>query len=549
MAYPIPSSQPMSDRWTITRDGGWQLRKAGRPALLLGGQVHNSSSSSLPSIVKSFAHARTMNANTVVAPVSWALTEPEEGVFDFTLVDGMLDEARRNDLRLVILWFGAFKNAGSMYAPRWVRADRARFPRAVIESKGKHAFSYEGATAKPVLSVFGGELRAADAAAFEGLMAHLVSADLEDTVAMVQIENESGLLSDSRDRSAPALDAWNAEVPPELLTHLSDNADADSMGPTLWRERGSKTTGTWVEVLGDDLRADEVFMAWAFARYVEHLAARGKAIKQVPMFVNAWLGPQPGQDHPGQYPSGGPASRVLDIWRAAAPSVDLLCPDIYVDDADSAMRTYATGAQPLFVPECRLSAGELVRAIWTYHAVGWSAFGLDSANPDGQVAATLGYLTALEALIIAAGREGRLGAVVIEPSDELVELRIGDFDVTARGALALLRRILLDAGVQAPSAAQSLADETLAGAAMAHSADTRPFGLLLAEDRDALIVVGQGLTVDFVSSADQVEIDSVEELLVEGGSIAVGRILGGDERLRVVPTDRVGAARIRLLRT
>ena len=122
-------------------------------------------------------------------------------------------------------------------------------------------------------------------------------------------------------------------------------------------------------------------MAWAFAGYVEHLAARGRTIADIPMYANAWLGPQPGQDTPGQYPSGGPASTVLDVWRAAATSLASRGPDVYVQDADAPMADYATGAQPFFVPECRLSAGELVRAIGTYGAFGWSAYGLDGRQP------------------------------------------------------------------------------------------------------------------------------------------------------------------------
>ena len=123
-----PNETSGTDGWTIVRDGGFHLVRGGRPALLLGGQVHNSSSSSLQSIADSFAHVRRMNGNAVLAPVSWALVEPEEGVFDFSLVEAMLHEARANGLRLVLLWFGAFKNAASTYAPRWVRADDARFP-------------------------------------------------------------------------------------------------------------------------------------------------------------------------------------------------------------------------------------------------------------------------------------------------------------------------------------------------------------------------------------------------------------------------------------
>ena len=533
--------------WTVDRNRGFRLLKDGHPALLLGGQVHNSSSSSRKSIADSFAHVRRMNGNTVLAPVSWALLEPEEGRFDLSLVDAMLEAARSNGLRLVLLWFGAFKNAASTYAPSWVRADAGRFPRAVIDAQRRTAFTYPGATAKPVLSVFSPELRDADAAAFEALVRHLADADVDDTVAMVQVENESGLLSDSRDRGPLAELAWNAAVPAELLDHVG--SAGSSAVHDLWHDRGAIGSGSWSEVFGDDARADEVFMAWAFSTYVEHLARRGRAIKRIPMYANAWLGPQPGQDDPGQYPSGGPASPVIEVWRAGAPTLELLGPDLYVDDADSAMRTYAAADQPLFIPECRLRAGELVRAIGTYGAIGWSAFGIDRANPAGQVAAVLAHLTALESEITAAGVRGALAAVIIEPGQEAVPVRVrGDLEITARGTLALLQRMLLDAGVQVPAPELSLPDETSPTAPVPTAADTRPFGLLIAEAPDTLIVVGQGLTIDFAVDGAVVEIDSVQELLLEAGSVTPGRVINGDERLTILPTHGVGAARIRLLR-
>jgi hypothetical protein len=532
--------------WAIERDGRFRLLHEGRPALLLGGQVHNSSSSTRASIADSFAHVRRMNGNTVLAPVSWALLEPEEGAFDLSLVDAMLEEARSNGLRLVLLWFGAFKNAASTYAPSWVRRDTRRFPRAVVDARRPTAFTYPGATGKPVLSVFGSELRDADAAAFETLMRHLAVADVADTVAMVQVENESGLLGDSRDRGPLAEPAWNAAVPAELLDRLGGGGS--SPVHDLWRERGAIRSGSWPEVFGGDPRADEVFMAWAFSTYVEHLARRGRAIKRVPMYANAWLGPQPGQDHPGQYPSGGPASTVIEVWRAGAPSLDLVGPDLYVDDADSAMRTYASADQPLFIPESRPRAGELVRAIGSYGAIGWSAFGIDRANPSGQVAAVLGYLTALESEVTAAGRGGALAAAVVEPGQEAVPVPLrGPLEITARGTLALLQRMLLDAGVQAPAPELSLPDETLPTASVPAAADLRPFGLLIAETPESFIVVGQGLTVDFAAEESVVEIDSVQELLLEAGSVVPGRFINGDERLAILPTHRVGAARIRLL--
>ncbi|GAA1981289.1 DUF5597 domain-containing protein [Microbacterium pumilum] len=541
-------STPAPRPWSITAEGGFALRRNGGPALLLGGQVFNSSSSSSRSIAESFAHIRRMNGNVVLAPVSWAQLEAEEGTVDFALVDRMIEEARHHGLRLVLLWFGAFKNAASTYAPRWVRVDRERFPRAVVEPKGRHAFSYEGATAKPVLSVFSPELRESDARAFEKLVAHIVDADPDGVVVMIQVENETGLLSDSRDRGPLAEAAWYNPVPPELLEHVGAAAVDTSFARALWEANGSRPSGSWPEVFGESSAADEVFMAWGFASYVEHLARRGHAIADIPMYANAWLGPQPGQDEPGQYPSGGPASRVLDVWRAAAPSLALLGPDIYVDDADGAMRDYASGVQPLFVPECRMNAGELVRAVGVYRAIGWSAFGLDGGNPDGQVAATLSFLVALEREIAAAQVSGRVGAVVIEPGVEVTNVNIAGIDISARATLALLQRMLLDAGVHVPDPDLHVPDESLPGAPIPHSGDKRPFGLIVGAGEDNFVVIGRELTLDFFAADARIEIDSVEELLVEDGRIVPGRVLNGDERLRVLPTDRIGAARIQLAR-
>jgi hypothetical protein len=289
-------------------------------------------------------------------------------------------------------------------------------------------------------------------------------------------------------------------------------------------------------------------MAWTIARYVEHLADRGQAIADIPMYANAWLGPQPGQDTPGQYPSGGPASTVLDVWRAAAPSLSFLGPDIYVDDADSAMAQYATGIQPFFVPECRLSAGELVRAIGAYGAFGWSAYGLDAADPDAQVAGTLRFVAALEDEITRAQLRGSVTAVVIEPAIEVETRHVDGVDITARGALALFQRMLLDAGVHVPATELKVPDETVAGAQVTHHGDTRPFALIAGTGDDGFLVIGREVTLDFFADDARIEIDSVQELLVEDGRVVPGRVLNGDERLLILPTDHVGAARIRLVR-
>ena len=268
---------------------------------------------------------------------------------------------------------------------------------------------------KPVLSVFSPDLLAADRAAFVALVQHLAEADPEHVVVMVQVENEIGLLGDSRDRSPAADEAWDQQVPKELVAHLEERADrlgADLA--ELWGRSGRRTSGTWSEVFGDGWEAEEVFMAWAFGSYVEALAEAGKAVKDLPMYVNAWLGPQPGQSRAGEYPSGGPTSRVLDVWKAAAPSLDLLAPDIYVDDAQSAMAVYDRPDNPLFVPETRFRTGNLFWALGHHRAIGFSVFGIEDGRVDSQLARACALLGPMTRDIAAAQAEGRIAGILLD---------------------------------------------------------------------------------------------------------------------------------------
>ena len=532
--------------WNLTRESVWELSRAGSPRLLLGGQVHNSSSSSPEAIAASFAHAQTINANMVIAPVSWAQFEPTEGTFDASLLDTMLARADELDLTLVLLWFGSWKNATSTYSPRWVRADRERFPRAEIDPAGHRPMSYDGATPVPVLTAFSPELLSAEKRAFAQLVQHVAHEDLAGVVAMIQVENEAGILGDSRDRSPQAEAVWKAEVPGAFLAHL-ESAPSGSLARRLWEAQGSPRNGTWADVIGADSAADEVFMAWGIGSYVDVLASHGREFLDIPMFANAWLGPQPGMEEPGQYPSGGPASRVLDVWRAAAPELALLAPDIYIPDADHVMKTYAADGQPFFVPECRPSAGELVRAVGTYGAVGWSVFGIDDSNPHGQLATTLGYLTGLEAEILEARAGGRLTSVVLDPGMDATEVVVGDIRVIARAALPLFRHLALDAGVVMPEGDLPVPDETIPGTLIPIQGEKRPFALVMSRADDTVVVIGQGLILDF-ATPDGCEVDEVEELVVRAGTVTSGRIFNGDERLQNLPVTHVGGARITLLR-
>lgn len=527
---------------------GTQLIVDGRPALLLGGQLHNSSPSSPAYMEPIWDRLAGMGIRTVIGAASWAQVEPDEGAFDFSSVDAQIETARARGLRLVLIWFGAFKNAASTYAPGWVRADLGRFPRAVVHGAKKVAFTYPGAMQKPVLTVFSPDLLDADRRAFVRFVGHLAEVDPDHTVVMVQVENEVGLLRDSRDRSPEAEAAWQAEVPQKLIHHLVEHQDA--LRPELaelWARHGNRKSGTWSEVFGDDWQADEVFMAWAFASYCGALATAGKTVKPLPMYANAWLGPQPGQPEAGDYPSGGPVGRVIDVWKAAAPALDLVAPDIYVDDAKPPLRDYARPDNPLFVPESRIETGRLFWAVGHHGALGFSVFGVDDLRPGSQFGAACALLNSMEDVVTAAQADGRIAGVLLDEAGSEQRFTLCGYDVVARNARALLGQMLLDAGVGEPPPPPPPPSETEGAAVGPTPADTRPFALVIAESEDQFLLVGQGVGLDFSRNAELVEIDSVEEGRFEAGCWVPGRSLNGDERLFILPFDGLGAVRIRLL--
>jgi beta-galactosidase GanA len=518
------------------------------PMLLLGGQLHNSSPSSPEYLAPLWDRLSSMHVGTVIGSASWELVEPTEGTFDFSLVDDQISQARSRGMRLALIWFGAFKNAVSTYAPRWVRADPDRFPRARLEATSRPAFTYEGGMPRPVLSVFSDALREADCRAFTAFVGHLASVDTDHTVVMVQVENEVGVLGDHRDRSALALAAWQAPVPGALIDYLVGHAN--ELRPEfleLWSGRGRRTSGTWSEVFGTDWRAGEVFMAWAFASYVETLAAAGKGVKALPMYANAWLGPQPGQLEAGQYPSGGPARRVLDVWKAAAPSLDLLAPDIYVDDAAPVLADYHRRDNPLFVPEAQFRAGTAFLALGRHHAIGFSVFGVDDGRPDSQVARAYALLRSMGPVITSAQADGRIAGILLDHGESETTIGLGGYDIVARDAQALIGRLLLDAGLQAPPPPPAPPSETEGTVVASYPGDSRPFGLLIYEADDTFLLAGQGLTLDFFRPDALVEVDHVEEGRFDRGRWRPGRALNGDERLFTLPPGGIGAVRVRLL--
>jgi len=340
----------------------------GEPFLSLGGELHNSSSSCTEYMRSNvWNRLRNLCYNSVIATVSWEQIEPEQGKFDFSIVDDLLSDARKEGIRLILIWFGLWKNGESTYVPDWMKKDYQKYWKCVMEKNATKITQ----TISPLCK----EAVEADALAFTELMRYIRVNDPEYTVIMMQIENEMGLLGSARDHSALADELFAGEIPQEL---------ADEYG----------VSGDWKIAFGFD--ADEYFMAWHYAKATEIIAAAGIKEHPLPMYVNAWLKQHP--DKPGKYPSGGPVASVIKIWRLAAPSICLYAPDIYVPFFEEVCAEYAADGNPLFIPETRrtiVSASSVFLAIGKFNAIGFHPFGIESMFGEDENTLTDSELMAL----------------------------------------------------------------------------------------------------------------------------------------------------------
>ena len=342
---------------------------------ILGGELSNSAATSVSDIDEVLPRMKALGLNTVLVPVYWELLEPVEGQMVFTLVDRIIDVARQQELKIVPLWFGAWKNSMSCYAPAWFKRDVKRFPRAVT------------AEGKPleIASCFSDNVLQADLKAFSALMQHIAEKDPQrEVVIMMQIENEIGMLESARDHSPLAEKAYGQPVPSGLVKALN-----------------IKRQGSWSEVFGTDDYADEKFMAWHYACYVEHLAKAARRIHDMPLYVNVAMNSRGRK--PGEYPSAGPLAHLADIWKAGAPSIDILAPDIYDTGFKSWASQYAMPLRPqdggklknrLFIPESRCCENSGVRALYAFgehQALGFSPFAIDQASPKETEPVTQAY--------------------------------------------------------------------------------------------------------------------------------------------------------------
>ncbi|MGD0571855.1 MAG: DUF5597 domain-containing protein [Sedimentisphaerales bacterium] len=499
-----------------------QLVVDGKPFLMLAGELGNSAASSVDNMRPVWPRLAECNLNTVLMPVYWDLIEPQEGKFDFAMVDGLIRDARRNDLHLVLLWFASWKNSMACYAPYWVKTNYERFPRAQdAASKGLE-----------ILSPFSESNCDADSRAFAALMRHIHQFDGDKrTVIMVQVENEVGMIPESRDHCAAANEQFDKPVPKELMDYLQEHKGA--LVPELndvWKAEGFKTSGTWEEIFGSGIGTEEIFMAWFYARYIDRVAVAGKAEYSLPMFVNAALIRQGFK--PGQYPSAGPLPHLMDIWRAGAPNIDFLSPDIYFPNFVEWINKFDRSGNPVFIPEVGRGSENPANAFYAigrHNAMGFSPFAVESfVKSDSELAYAYDVLSQLTPLILENQGKGTITGVIVDFNNPAKQVRLGDFRLNVK----------LDAGW-----GKSLTSDMLAGS------------IIISMGSDEYLIAGKSQVITFEpnSAGDPiVGIASIQRGHFVKGRWVTDLYLNGDEshqgRHLRLPPERYDIQRIKLYR-
>ena len=491
----LVSSVAVAQTSTLRNNGNAvQLMVDGKPFIVLGGELGNSSAACPEDIEANFAKLRKMGLNTVLVPAYWDLTEPVEGRFDFSLTDKVLEEARANDLKVIFLWFGAWKNSMSCYAPLWFKQDFEKYPRA---------YTGEG---KPleIASSFSDNVFAADNKAFTTWLSHVAERDRDHgTVIMVQIENEIGMLEDARDHSAVADRHFNTPVPQELMSYLKKNRK--TLHPYMdgkWGENGYRTKGTWTEVFGEDVYTDEIFMAWHYAEYVEKMAQSARKIYDVPLFVNAAMNSRGRK--PGEYPSAGPLAHLIDIWHAGAPTLDFIAPDLYDDGFKGWVAQYHLHNNPLFIPETKHMQNNGVRAFYVlgeHDAIGISPFAIEDGSAEQGTPFVEGYEKLRELMPLISKWQGQdaMWGLLFDQQDTERVIEDGALVLTCRHNFTLPWDPRATDGSEWPEGG----------------------GIVIRLAEDEYVVAGNGIVVEFATSAEK-DMSSVVKALGEDGFVAAG---------------------------
>ncbi|MNK36371.1 Beta-galactosidase [compost metagenome] len=494
-----------------------QLMVDKKPFLILGGELGNSSASSFQDIERDFPKLHKMQLNTVLVPAYWDLIEAGEGKYDFSLIDKSIEQARKNDLKVVFLWFGSYKNSMSCYAPLWFKKDYKKYPRAY--SKGGKPLE--------IASSFSDNVLKADNKAFSELMKHIASVDkTQGTVIMVQVENEIGMLEGARDHSKEANKIFNAQVPENLIKFL--NINKKDLHPSLlekWGKQGFKTKGNWEEIFGADLYTDELFTAYSYGLYIEKLAKTSRSIYNLPLYVNAAMNSRNRQ--PGEYPAGGPLAHLIDIWHASAPTIDILAPDLYDGDFASWSAKYRLHNNPLFVPEIKMTQNNGVQAFYAFgehDAIGYSPFSIENNSEAGskRLADAYSKLKQLMPLLTKyQGKGASKGLLFDQKSPERI-INYDDLKITARHFFSLPWDARSKDGSVWPEGG----------------------GLILRLAKDEYIVAGSGIVVEFEKETEKKIIQAKDlgedGFATQGGKEKSQSVWNGGLRAGIGPVDEIG---------
>jgi len=488
----------------FVRNGNYvQLLVENKPFLILGGELGNSSASSNEYMRPIWPKLKQMNLNTVIAPVYWELIEPVENKFDFSSVDTLIKNARLNKMKLVLLWFGVWKNSMSCYAPAWVKRNTTRFPRALDKNNSP----------QEILTPFNKNNLETDKKVFVQLMHHIKQVDAkQNTVIIIQVENEIGMLPDARSYDEESNTAFNKEVPEQLINYLNKNKE--NLLPeikSIWETNGYKTSGTWEEVFGKSLSTDEIFMAWYYAVFANEITAAGKVVYNLPMYVNAALN-RPGRK-PGEYPSAGPLPHVMDIWKAGAPLIDFLAPDFYNPDFKHWCDLYTRAGDPLFIPEHRFEKGIDAKAFFAfgnYNCLAFSPFSIESTeHPEKEpIGKAYELLKQLTPLITKHQSSGNVKGFLIEKDSIQKDISIGNYLMTVHHEYKM---------GWSPGAKEN--EWPMAG------------GLIIAVAPDEFFVAGTGLVITFAPKDKNKKAGfiSIDEGKFVNDKLIPGRRMNGDQ--------------------
>lgn len=537
----IPSLQKVGTSTCLMVDG--------KPFVMYCGELHNSTASSMSYMHENriWEKLEDMHLNSVIATASWELVEPQEGKFDFTLVDGVIAEAKKHGMKVAFIWFGAFKNPMMTYAPSWVKSNPKKYP---------HAIDEQGQEMEHI-SVYGSEILKADTKAYKAFLQHLKDTDQDHTVVLIQLQNEPGLRGTKRDYSTDANKAWKAQVPKAITDYLK--ANKGSLQPDMeqiWAKYGDKTTGNWEDIFGKSEVnnqaenpipnfTEHIFTAYGYANYLEQMAKAGKEVYPLPVFINASVF---GMNTRGRSLGNGCSiPEFFDIYKAAAPSIDILTPNSYMQQLDWIGKNFSWKGNPILIPESTIIGARGLYIIGEYDAIAFSPFGID--YEDNELTPTLekqhrllgesyNQMQQMGKLITDNLGSDKMRGIYLYTGHETDTVEMGDY------VLTFSPRKGFDIGaLMAP-----------AGGGFAAEGEQKQIeqggAVIVQTSADEFYVVGYGFNAD-IKLKDGVKsrfcgYDSIWEGRFENGEFIPGRLLNGDERNVFATYDKVNALKVKM---